>query len=593
MRLGPLRNVVHPVVAALLTATTLTATLTTTPSITHASTKVEALMIGDSVLNGLAQPYSSASREALAARHSFILDSAGCRRLITNSCRIPPGSAPTNAITALRAGAGQYDKVLVMAAGYDDPSSGPFGVDASIDVIIDEARRQGIDRVIWLTYREAGGSGDVARFRQSNVVLHSRTDPELVIADWAGLSATLPPSWFSADGIHLGAQAAAAMADLIGDTLDRVVPARCTSEVWSGTDVPAGFVDSTSAVGGLNVLPAPVRALDTRELPGMLGAGRMMTVTIAGHHGVPADATAALVSVTAVEPCAVTFLTVFPCGTALPLASMLNANALSTVANSAVVRLGGGSLCVYSPQPTDVLVDVSGWIAPTGLSSTPVSPLRVVDTRPGQQQALPVAQGRLGAGEVLAVDISALAGPWHDSGNRQRHSGRTVGRRVPQRAPRSMCSTGVAADNVQPQRHRRPQCCRVRHGRIGRRRALRLHQHRQRCRGGSSGAARGDRRCSQRGCSPTNRRHSQHEPAATWRIVADRARLHRRSRDRQPDRGRSVGQRAPDPLPVRCCSADGVEPQRRRRSGRGQSRGRVDRRLDTVLCLQLRRTPTW
>ncbi len=65
---------------------------------------VEALLIGDSVLNGLAQPYSSAGRAALAARHSFILDSAGCRRLIATSCRIPPAPAPTNAITVLRAG---------------------------------------------------------------------------------------------------------------------------------------------------------------------------------------------------------------------------------------------------------------------------------------------------------------------------------------------------------------------------------------------------------------------------------------------------------------------------------------------------------
>ena len=74
---------------------------------------VEALLIGDSVLNGLAQPYSAAGRAALAARHSFILDTAGCRRLITTSCRIPPAPAPTNAITVLRARAGQYDRALV------------------------------------------------------------------------------------------------------------------------------------------------------------------------------------------------------------------------------------------------------------------------------------------------------------------------------------------------------------------------------------------------------------------------------------------------------------------------------------------------
>ncbi len=155
---------------------------------------------------------------------------------------------------------------------------------------------------------------------------------------------------------------------------------------------------------------SPVRAIDTRDLPGKLGAGRMLTIPIAGVLGIPADATAAVVSVTAVEPCADTFLTVFPCGAALPVASMVNADAVSIVANSGVVRLGGGSLCVYTLQPTDVIVDISGWVGPTGLATTPVSPVRLVDTRPGLQQVLAVAQQRVGAGQVLNIDVGALPG---------------------------------------------------------------------------------------------------------------------------------------------------------------------------------------
>jgi hypothetical protein len=411
VRLPTTHKVAYGLVVALLTPVIFAATLVRSPArAVAASARVEALLIGDSVLNGLAQPYSAAGRAALEARHSFILDSAGCRRLIATSCRIPPGSTPSNAITVLRTWSGQFERALVVAVGYDDPSSGEFGVGAAVDVMITEARRQGISRVIWLTYREAGGAGDAARFRQSNAVLRSRTDPELVIADWAALSAGMPASWFSADGIHLGAQAAAAMGDLIGDTLDRVVPARCTSDVWSGMEVPAGAGGTISSTGGLDVMAAPVRAIDTRELQGKLGAGRMLTVPIAGVNGVPADATAALISVTAVEPCAVTFLTAFPCGSPLPLASMVNANALATVANSGVVRLGGGAVCVYSSQATDVLVDVSGWVAPVGLGSTPVAPVRLVDTRPNQQQALPAAQHRLGAGDLLTVDLAAMAG---------------------------------------------------------------------------------------------------------------------------------------------------------------------------------------
>ena len=90
------------------------------------------------------------------------------------------------------------------------------------------------------------------------------------------------------------------------------------------------------------------RFVDTRDLPGKLGPGRMMTVPVAGNNGVPADATAVVVSVTAVEPCGDTFLTAFPCGTALPTTSIVNAGTGSIVANSAVIRLGLGAMCIYT-----------------------------------------------------------------------------------------------------------------------------------------------------------------------------------------------------------------------------------------------------
>jgi hypothetical protein len=382
---------------------------TTTPVAAGAApAPVEALLIGDSVLNGLAQGYSTAGRRALAARHSFILDTAGCRRLIAASCRIPPATAPTNAITVLRADAGQFDRALVVAAGYNDAPDGPLGIGAAVDAMIAEARQQGIRHVIWLTYREVG---NVGQYRRSNAVLRSRTDPELVVADWAARSASMPASWFSGDGIHLGGQAAAAMADLIGDTLDELVPERCVSGTWSGTPAPSGSPGAGAAViGGLQLLSPPARVVDTRDMPGKLGAGRVLTVPVAGLNGVPSSATAAVVSVTAVEPCADTFLTVYPCGGAPPLASMVNAVALSIVANSAIVQLGAGSLCVFSPQATDVVVDVSGWIASSGLRTAPVAPARLVDTRAGEREALPVVQQPLSAGAVVAVDVGSLPG---------------------------------------------------------------------------------------------------------------------------------------------------------------------------------------
>ncbi len=186
------------------------------------SSPAEALLIGDSVMNGMAQGYGTAARTQLAARHSFILDTAGCRRLLGTSCSIGGRPRPTNAITELRAMAGQYRRELVVAAGYNDPTFGSEGLDLAITTFLAEAHRQGVRRVVWLTYRQAGASA--RRFAAHNALLRQRAslDPMLVVADWATLSARLPTAWFSGDGIHLGPEATRAMADLIGDTLDAI-----------------------------------------------------------------------------------------------------------------------------------------------------------------------------------------------------------------------------------------------------------------------------------------------------------------------------------------------------------------------------------
>ena len=77
-------------------------------------------MLGDSVMNGMAQGYSTAARALLAKKHTFILDTAGCRRLIGYSCHIGTRPAPTTALQELRANAGKFNKVIVVAAGYND-----------------------------------------------------------------------------------------------------------------------------------------------------------------------------------------------------------------------------------------------------------------------------------------------------------------------------------------------------------------------------------------------------------------------------------------------------------------------------------------
>lgn len=383
-----------------------------TPPI-EATAPVEALLIGDSVMHGMAQSYSASARALLAARHSFLLESAGCRRLITTSCRILPAPAPTNAMTVLKARAGRYNRVLVIGAGYNDPTTGTTGVGAAVDAIVAEARRQGIGAIIWLTYREAGASR--SRFRAHNNVLRQKLAvyPDLHLADWAATSAFMPTSWFSADGIHLGGSAASGMAKLIADTIDRVPSLRDRCAPWNVGGFPAPTDAPATAVvsGGIHTLPAPVRLADTRSMSGKIGAGKVLPVIVAGANGVPADAAGAIVTITAVRPCANVAVTAYPCEGGPPLASMLNAAKGTIVAGSAIVRLGAGALCLLVSQPTDLLVDLTGWVQSLNGEMTVVgSPLRLVDTRAGETQATTVPQAPLTAGQQLTVGLDGVIG---------------------------------------------------------------------------------------------------------------------------------------------------------------------------------------
>jgi len=60
------------------------------------------------------------------------------------------------------------------------------------------------------------------------------------------------------------------------------------------------------------------------------------------------------------------FFTIYPCGSDRPEASTLNFAAGQTIANGATIKLGTGStICVYTDQATDLLLDVTGFVPAT------------------------------------------------------------------------------------------------------------------------------------------------------------------------------------------------------------------------------------
>jgi hypothetical protein len=196
-----------------------------------------------------------------------------------------------------------------------------------------------------------------------------------------------------------------------------------------------------AGAGLYDPLPTPARICDTRagnpsSLSGgdaqcngtgnagkRLSAGGTLDVQVTGNNGVPSDASAVVLNVTAVSPAAAGFLTVYPGGGTLPTASNVNYGAGQTAANRVIVPLSGGAspgqISIFSPVSADVVVDVSGYFAASGGTgtqfTTEAAPARICDTRAGNPSQLSGGSDQcdartIGPGGTLTLQVSGLAG---------------------------------------------------------------------------------------------------------------------------------------------------------------------------------------
>ena len=137
----------------------------------------------------------------------------------------------------------------------------------------------------------------------------------------------------------------------------------------------------------------PVRALDTRttNIPGGVAArvqaGGEVSLPIAGANGVPGNATAVVLNVTAVSPTVAGYVTVYPNGVSAPLASNLNFVPGDIVPNLVIVGIGSqGKVNLFNANGTiDLVADVVGYYSPdnTAKQFYPITPVRALDTRNG------------------------------------------------------------------------------------------------------------------------------------------------------------------------------------------------------------------
>ena len=265
------------------------------------------------------------------------------------------------------------------------------------------------------------------------------TDPETIQAGQA--------TYDNNQGVCGGAGGPSRWGDYTGAAADPAAP----QSVWlAATDAAASSLPETqgcawaSEIVQATVVPTtasdpyhpltPTRICDTRTgngvapnqcngngaAPGTLTGGSTLTVTVAGHGGVPASASAAVMNVTVADTTATSYLTVWPSGAAMPLASNLNWTAGRVVPNLVQVPLGAaGAISVFNATGSaDVIVDVAGYFAPSSGTDgrfNPLAPSRICDTRPPQQdvasnQCNAPGAGALGAGTVLAVHVAGHGG---------------------------------------------------------------------------------------------------------------------------------------------------------------------------------------
>lgn len=173
----------------------------------------EILLLGDSVLAIL--KYSDTGLELLRNQHPFLLRTVPCQRLDSFGCT---KESRSSALRILKQERGQFDRVVVVATGYNDYQGLSF--EKSVRAITAEAASQGLD-VMWLTYKIGGNVKEKSRVFNQMLFGLANEIQNLTIMDWNFISAG-HPEYFRSDGIHMTDFGGVEIARAISEALDKL-----------------------------------------------------------------------------------------------------------------------------------------------------------------------------------------------------------------------------------------------------------------------------------------------------------------------------------------------------------------------------------
>ena len=166
------------------------------------------------------------------------------------------------------------------------------------------------------------------------------------------------------------------------------------------TDVIVDLAGWYGATGSAYQPLTPARVFDSRST----GAATSFAIPMTSA---PADASAVTVNLTVTNPAAAGYLTAYPCGMDTPLVSNVNFAGGQTIANLATVRLGSAKdICLSSPVPTNVIVDLAGVFTKNGATFTSAVTTRLLDTRDGTGGWT----GQAGADQTIELKVAGTRG---------------------------------------------------------------------------------------------------------------------------------------------------------------------------------------
>ncbi|MFI9388577.1 hypothetical protein [Kutzneria sp. NPDC052558] len=164
----------------------------------------------------------------------------------------------------------------------------------------------------------------------------------------------------------------------------------------SSTDVVVDFEGyyepATGSSDTFTPLQTPGRILDTRSglgIPGAkgpLGPNSQLVLQVSSPSaGIPDNAAAVVLNLTATGPTDASYLTAYATGTTRPATSNVNFGPGQSVANLTVVPVSHGQITIWNNVgTTDVVADIFGYYTQgAGSTFTTVTPMRVLNTLDG------------------------------------------------------------------------------------------------------------------------------------------------------------------------------------------------------------------